>query len=166
MKKALFLLTLRSGDAGQPLGDRNEPLRTWSLPVSFGAVLTTIRARSDAAYRRLLGAFVTFYASSLCNAHWGELVRARPGNRLEIGMNFQGLDATQAADIWRPFLDWVTTQDDIVPTPTSIVSGPGRQRWDGAAIEKYLPGTIRRDDRPGAPAANFFGWPTLPRPDT
>jgi hypothetical protein len=73
MKKALFLLTLRSGDAGQPLGDRNEPLRTWSLPVSFGAVLTTIRARSDAAYRRLLGAVVTFYASSLCNAHWGEL---------------------------------------------------------------------------------------------
>jgi hypothetical protein len=32
---------------------------------------------------------------------------AMPGNRLEIGMNFQGLDKAQVTAIWQPFLDWV-----------------------------------------------------------
>jgi hypothetical protein len=131
-------------------------LRTWALPTRFGAVSTTIRARSNEAYRRLIGAFVAFYAGSLCNPHWGELARAMPGNRLEIGMNFQSLDQEQAAAIWRPFLDWVAAQDDLAATPPAILAGPGRYRWDAAMLEKYLPATIRHDDRPGAPAANFF----------
>src|SRR5205814_1129609 len=37
-----------------------------------------------------------------------------------------------------------------------IVAGPGRYRWDGAMLEKLVPDLIRRDDRPGAAAANFF----------
>ncbi|HEY6432736.1 MAG TPA: FAD-dependent oxidoreductase, partial [Acetobacteraceae bacterium] len=131
-------------------------LRTWELPASFGAVSTTIRAKSDDAYGRLLGRFVAFYASSLCNPHWGELAGAMPGNRLKIGMNFQGLDKAQATAIWRPFLDWVAAQDDLAATPAAIFAGPGRYRWDGAVLEKYVPGLIRHDDRPGAPAANFF----------
>jgi FAD/FMN-containing dehydrogenase len=131
-------------------------LRTWALPESFGAVSTAIRARSDDAYRRLIGAFIAFYASSLCNPHWGELARAMPGNRLEIGMNFQGLDKAQATAIWQPFLDWVAAQDDLAATTPAIFAGPGRYRWDGARLEAYVPGAIRHDDRPGAPAANFF----------
>lgn len=131
-------------------------LRTWELPASFGAVSLQIRAKSDGAYRKLIGAFVAFYAESLCNPHWGELAQAMPGNRLEIGMNFQGLDMAQATTIWRPFLHWVAAQDDLAATPPAIFAGPGRYRWDGAMLEKYVPGTIRRDDRPGAPAANFF----------
>jgi FAD/FMN-containing dehydrogenase len=132
-------------------------LRSHDLPASFGAVSTTIHAKSDVAYRRLLGAFVSFYAESLCNPHWGELARAMPGNRLDIGMNFQGLDKAHAAAIWQPFLDWVRGQDDLsLESPPTVVAGPGRYRWDGFMLEKYLPGTIRHDDRPGASAANFF----------
>ena len=131
-------------------------LRTWDLPVSFGAISTTIRAQSDDAYHRLLTRFVAFYASSLCNPHWGEIVRAVPGNRLEIGMNFQGLDKSQTIAIWQPFLDWVAAQADLIVTPAAVFAGPGRYRWNGAMLDKYVPGDIRRDDRPGASAANVF----------
>ena len=131
-------------------------LRTWGLPASFGAVWTTISAESDDAFRRLIARFVTFYASSLCNLHWGELARIMPGNSLEIAMNFQALDQAQAAALWRPFLDWTAAQSDLVTTPPVILAGPGRYRWDGAMLAKYVPDAIRRDDRPGAPEANFF----------
>jgi hypothetical protein len=131
-------------------------LRTWELPARFGAVSTDIQARTDEAYRQLLGAFVTFYAENLCNPHWGELAQAMPGNRLKIGMNFQGLDRGQAMAIWQPFLNWVAAQDDTTATPLVIVAGPGRHRWDGVMLEKHVPGAIQRDNRPGAPASNFF----------
>jgi FAD/FMN-containing dehydrogenase len=131
-------------------------LRTWALPESFGAISMSIRARSDEAYRRLIGAFVAFYAENLCNPHWGELARAIPGKRLEIGLNFQGLDEANVTEIWRPFLHWIEGQDDLAATAPAIFVGPGRYRWDGTMLEKYVPDAIRHDDRPGAPAANFF----------
>ena len=131
-------------------------LRTWTLPASFGVVSTMIRAASDNAYRKLLGAFIAFYAENLCSPRWGELARAMPGNRLEIGMNFQGLDQAQATTIWQPFLHWVASQDDLTATPATIIAGLGRYRWDAAMLDKYVPGTLQHDDRPGAPAANVF----------
>jgi FAD/FMN-containing dehydrogenase len=147
---------LKGGGAGSYGVVTRLTLRTWDLPASFGAISVAIQARSDDAYRRLIGALVAFYAGSLCNPHWGELVRLLPGNRLEIAMNFQGLDKAQAAAVWRPFLGWIAAQDDLGAAPPSIVAGPGRYRWDGAMLEKHLPEMIRRDDRPGAPAGNFF----------
>src|SRR5206468_5164323 len=42
-------------------------LRVHSLPENFGAVNMTIKATSDAAYRRLIGLIVAFYARSLMN---------------------------------------------------------------------------------------------------
>ena len=131
-------------------------LRTWDLPKTFGTVTVSFRAGSDDAYRRLLTAFVAFYAEHLCNPHWGELARLIPGRRLEIGMNFQGLDRDEAAAVWRPFLAWVEAQGDLTATPSSVVAGPGRYRWDGEMLDKFVPGTIRHDDRPSAPAVNFF----------
>ena len=131
-------------------------LRTHELPATFGAVSTSIRAQSDAACRRLLGRFIAFYAEALFNPHWGELATLRPDNRLQISMNFQGLDKIEATALWQPFLEWVTAQDDLVMTPPSIIAGPGRYRWDGAFLETHAPGAVLRDDRPGAPAANFF----------
>ncbi|MBB5457298.1 hypothetical protein [Paraburkholderia sp. Cpub6] len=51
-------------------------LRTHELPAVFGLVSCAVVARSDVAYKRLLGRFVAFYADRLCNRHWGELTRA------------------------------------------------------------------------------------------
>jgi FAD/FMN-containing dehydrogenase len=147
---------LKGGGAGSFGVVTRLTLKTWDLPDAFGVVATTIRAKSDEAYRRLLSEFVAFYAEQLFNRHWGELAKLLPDNRLEIAMNFQGLDKAQAAAIWGPFLDWAGSQDDLAATPAAIVAGPGRHRWDGPALEAFAPGSVLFDDRPGAPAANFF----------
>ena len=147
---------LKGGGAGSFGVVTRLTLRTWELPASFGMVSTTIRATSDEAYRELIKAFVAFFAENLCNPRWGELARIMPNNRLEIRMNFQGLEKTEAADIWRPFLARVTADDHLTVTPPAIFAGPGRYRWDGSVLEKYMSEAIRHDDRPGAPATNFF----------
>ncbi len=147
---------LKGGGAGSFGVVTRLTLRTWDLPDTFGLIATTIHAKSDEAYRRLLSGFVAFYAEKLFNPHWGELAKLLPDNRLEISMNFQGLEKAQATAIWQPFLDWAAAQDDLTATPAVIVAGPGRHRWDGPVLEAFAPGTVLYDDRPGAPAANFF----------
>ncbi|MEX3809554.1 FAD-dependent oxidoreductase [Paraburkholderia sp. BR13439] len=132
-------------------------LRTHELPEVFGLVSCAVVARSDLAYQRLLGRFVALYADSLCNRHWGELVTLLPGKRLRIAMSFQGLGKEEVATLWQPLWDWIGLQDDLTMTAApSIVAGPGRIRWDGKALARYVPGLVRFDDRPGAPDANFF----------
>jgi FAD/FMN-containing dehydrogenase len=132
-------------------------LRTHDLPAFFGAVFTTIRATSDAAFRRLIGRIVSFYSESLLNPHWGEQVALRPGNILAIAMVFQGLDQQQAETIWRPFLDWLadSPQDFSIESAPWIAPVPARRFWDPTAL-KELPGVVLTDDRPGAPEANVF----------
>ncbi len=49
-------------------------LRTHALPEFFGAAFMTIKATSDAAFRRLIGRVVGFYNESLFNPHWGEQI--------------------------------------------------------------------------------------------
>jgi hypothetical protein len=131
-------------------------LRTWDLPPTFGQIATSINVASNEAYRRLVGRFIAFYADALCNPHWGELVRLMPGNRVRIGMNFQGLDRSQAMAVWQPFLDWVSGQNDLTMTTPAIVAGPGRRRWDATTLAKFAPGSVLFDDRPNAPTENFF----------
>ena len=67
-------------------------LRTHELPELFGGAWGTIKARSDAAFRRLIARFVGFYADSLFNPHWGEQVTFGPDNTLNSRMVCQGLD--------------------------------------------------------------------------
>src|SRR5918995_3510647 len=49
-------------------------LRTHALPDFFGAVNMTVKATSDAAFRRLVGKVIDFYRESLLNPHWGEQI--------------------------------------------------------------------------------------------
>jgi FAD/FMN-containing dehydrogenase len=132
-------------------------LRTHDLPAFFGAAFMTIKATSDAAFRRLIGRIVGFYSESLFNPHWGEQIAFRPGNVLAIAMVFQGLDQQQAETIWRPFLDWLagSPQDFSIESEPWIASLPARRFWDPAFL-KGLPGIVLTDDRPGAPEANVF----------
>src|SRR4029079_5157002 len=52
-------------------------LKVHPLPATFGAVNFTVRAASDAAYRRLVAMAVDLYADRLMNPHWGEQMRLR-----------------------------------------------------------------------------------------
>jgi FAD/FMN-containing dehydrogenase len=134
-------------------------LRTHELPTAVGGVYATIHAQSTAAFRRLVGQFIAFYADNLFNPHWGEIVTLRPGNRMDIRMGFQGLDQQQAEAIWRPFFDWVVAampDDFAYRLGPAIRSVAARRAWDPAFLKAFLPGGVLVDDRPGAPADNIF----------
>src|SRR5215831_1170563 len=133
-------------------------LRTRLLPDFFGGILVSIKAASDVAYRRLIARFVDFYTEALFNRHWGEQVSFQPGNELEVFMLFQDLDQQQATAVWQPFLDWLaeSPQDFTIAAPPRILAIPARNFWDPDFLRKNLPGMVRADDRPDAPAANLF----------
>jgi FAD/FMN-containing dehydrogenase len=134
-------------------------LRTHALPSFVGGLHATIQAQSDAAFRRLVARLVAFYADSLLDPHWGEIVTLRPRNRLDIRMAFQGLDQLQAEAIWQPFFDWVVTampDDFAYLQPPWIRAASARHAWDPAFLKAYVPGALMADDRAGAPADNVF----------
>src|SRR3984957_5332715 len=137
-------------------------LRTHDLPEFVGAAILTIEAKSDDAYRRLIGRIVAFYNEALFNPHWGEQIAFRPSNVLMINMTFQGLGQQQAQATWKPFLDWLAAapQDFTMTRAPIILALPARHFWDPAFL-KMLPGVVIADDRPGAPAANVFWAATL-----
>jgi FAD/FMN-containing dehydrogenase len=134
-------------------------LRVHPLPETFGAVNFSVRARSDSAFRRLIGMTIDFYSRSLMNPHWGEQIRLLPGNVLRVMMVFQGLERSQAVDVWQPFLDAVAAAADldIDFAPLKIVATSARSFWSPTLVKKLL-GFIGSDDRPGAPEGNVF-WP-------
>ena len=141
-------------------------LRTHSLPEFFGAVFATIKATSDAAFRRLISQMMSFYSSNLFNPHWGEQIAFRPGNVLAIGMVFQGLDQKEAETIWRPFFDWLAAspKDFAIVEPPRILAAPARHFWDPGFLKK-LPGIVLADDRPGAPKPIYSGRATSKKRD-
>lgn len=135
-------------------------LRTHELPETFGAVNFTVRASSPAAYRRLVGMALDFYAGSLMNPHWGEQMRFRPGNVLAVAMVFQGMGRSEAVATWEPFFDALerAPQDFSVDfSPLKIVSTSARTFWSPTLLKRTL-GFMKRDDRPDAPEGNVF-WP-------
>ena len=105
-------------------------LRTHELPEFFGAAWGTIKAHSDAAFRRLLARFVDFYAQQLFNPHWGEQFHVQPDNTLKISMVCQGLDKTQARAMWQPFFDWVqAAPQDFSVTEELGAGARAARRW-------------------------------------
>jgi FAD/FMN-containing dehydrogenase len=145
---------LKGGGGGSWGVVTRQTLRTFELPKYFGAAWGTIKARSDAAFRKLIARFVAHYASHLFNPHWGEEVHLGSDNTLTISpMVCQGLDATEAADDWQPFFTWVraAAQDfDIIDELGTAVI-PSRHWWDVTGNPEMIP-----DWRPGTPA--YHGW--------
>ncbi|MEO8527187.1 MAG: BBE domain-containing protein, partial [Caldimonas sp.] len=150
---------LKGGGGGSLAVVTRLTLRVHALPEDFGAVNITVQAASASAYRRLIGAMLDFYATSLMNPHWGEQVRCRPDNALRISMVFQGLTRGQAQAVWQPFLDTLAADDDwnVAFSPLKIVSTSAREFWSPTLVKRVL-GFIKSDDRPNAPATNVF-WP-------
>jgi FAD/FMN-containing dehydrogenase len=117
-------------------------VRTHDLPEYFGGANFDIKAPSDEAYRSLLRSFVSFYAEQLFNEHWGEQVKVRRENVLEIRMVSQGLNREQLLRIWQPFVDWVKKSPNgySIPWPGPIISSlPARRMWDAQWREEHWP---------------------------
>ncbi|HEY0436940.1 MAG TPA: FAD-binding protein, partial [Phenylobacterium sp.] len=126
-------------------------LATHPLPTNLGGADLTLKANSDEAFRRLLTRFVDHYATHLFNPHWGEQVRARGDNSLVVSMVFQGLTTAEAKAAWQPLLDFVAASpsDYEVKRPLSAIAAPARMFWDADMLQRFAPGQIVPDARPG-----------------
>ena len=135
-------------------------LRVHPLPETFGAVNLTVTAASDAAFRKLVALTLGFAAKTLIGPNWGEQLRFRRDNTLQVSMVFQGLSRGEAAAAWQPFFDAIAASPrefDLAFSPLRIVSTDARTFWSPTFFKRTF-GFIRRDDRPGAPEGNVF-WP-------
>ena len=133
-------------------------LRVHDLPEKFGAVNMAIKATSAPAFRRLIGLIVDFYHQDLMNPHWGEQIRFRPNNVLNISMVFQGLGRSEAQAIWQPFMESLaSTPDDfkVEFSPLKILALSAQSFWAPTMFKKLL-GFISTDDRPDASKDNIF----------
>lgn len=133
-------------------------LRTRTLPQFCGAVFGAIKARSDAAFRRLIARFTSFYKYRLFNRHWGESVRFSPANVLSFGLVFHDLDQAQAQAVFRPFLEFVAgaPEDFVMPEQIRFLAVPARHWWDPEWLEKYVPSLVHHDPRPGAQKVDIW----------
>jgi len=133
-------------------------LRTRELPENFGAVFGSIKVTSDEAYRSLIAKFIEFYHDQLFNPQWGEQVRFKPGNSIEITMLSHGLTKELAQSSWQLFENWVkqAPQDYNIEMPLTIMTIPARQLWDTAFLKQFASDLIATDDRPNAPEGNIY----------
>ncbi len=133
-------------------------LATHALPENFGAAEGRVLAKSDAAFRRLVGEFVRFYRKTLFNPHWGEQATFGSDNSLALNMVMQGLDLARARAAWQPFRDFVAAspQDFQWSEPLEVSTFPARHWWDAAYRKARDSSSILSDGRPGAPAGNVY----------
>jgi FAD/FMN-containing dehydrogenase len=133
-------------------------LKTHPLPQWFGGAFGAIKASSNDAYHELIRRFVAFYRDSLFNPTWGEQVKIRPDNVLELAMVFQGVDQAAAQAAWKPFIDFVAAspKDFSFALPLTVVALPAEYFWDAAFLKKNAPQVILHDDRADAPDGNVF----------
>jgi FAD/FMN-containing dehydrogenase len=133
-------------------------LATHDLPETFGSVSGKIQARSDGAYRRLVGEFLGFYEKSLFNPHWGEQALFDPDNSLKIHMLSAGLSDEEAESTWNPFRKFVADSPGDFTAAESIEVGtmPARRWWDYDWRAQHTPRSMKFDTRPGAPPGNVW----------
>ena len=134
-------------------------LRTRDLPAYFGAVLGTIEASTDVAYRALIAKAIAFYRSDLFNPHWGEQM-GFSGRKLHLSMLCHGLDQAQMEKVWAPFLVWVKVRAEYrFADAVKIFALPAQHMWDADFMRQHAPGVMVADDRPGAPKHHAY-WAT------
>ena len=133
-------------------------LRTRELPNLFGGVGLAVQAKSDAAFSKLIDRFLDVFGPRMTDPHWGESVTFGKDNSLSVTMVFQGLDESEAGDVWRPFVDWIAAlpADYAVTVPLKISTMPAREWWSPAYMKANRPDRGVFDERPGAPQDNMW----------
>ena len=133
-------------------------LKTRELPENFGAVFCSIKATSDETFKTLIANLIELYRGQLFNPHWGEQIRFKRDNTIEITMLSHGLTKEQAQASWQSFENWLkqSPQDYQIEMPLTIMTIPARQLWDTAFLKQFASNLIATDDRPNAPEGNIY----------
>ena len=127
-------------------------VRTHDLPELFGGAEGTVRAHTDQAFRELIMRMISFYHDNLFNPHWGEQLRFRPDNILEISMACQGLDTSAVEGIWRPLFEHIKSNPDLTVTDELWMgTHPARHCWDAVYRKSHGSTAMVNDPRAGAP---------------
>jgi FAD/FMN-containing dehydrogenase len=125
--------------------------RTHPLPRYFGWVNGKITATNDDAFQELLERFLHFYREKLSNEHWGEQVKIRGGNSIELALAFEDLTANEAEKIWQPFREWIDAHPDRFTMEARYSAIPGRKMWDRDYILRKAPNDIKT-------SGDLFWW--------
>lgn len=135
-------------------------LKTHPLPTTIGAILFSVQAQSDQAWRALVARTIDFYAEALFVPEWGEQLNFRPGRKMSVSMLCHGLDAEQIKAVWAPLLSWIADRSGeyTLGGEPMVLSVPARRFWDPDFL-RTIPGIVLRDDQPGASPDNVF-WAT------
>ena len=132
-------------------------LATHPLPDAFGVLTLRLHARSDETYRRLIARFMSLYAETMFNPHWGEQARFGPDNSLRLQLLFQGIDKEQARAAIEPLLAFARTESDLDGVETlSISTLPARYLWNAWLLRLFARSAVQFDGRPGASWTDFW----------
>jgi FAD/FMN-containing dehydrogenase len=150
------LLWALKGGGGSTFGVITKlTLRTHDLPSEAGAISADITAKDENSFTTLIELVIDFCRRRLLSPHWGEQIIFRPRNILQVRTEFQGIDEREARQIWREFFDAARANPDLSLGEINIVSAPMKKAWDPAFL-RTIPGAIAVDNRPDAPADNFY----------
>lgn len=147
---------LRGGGGGTFGIVTRATMRTHPIPQFFGWLNGSLTAKSDEAFRELVERFLIFYHENLSNEHWGEQVKFRGDNSIELALAFQGLSENSAKTIWRSFLTWLEHNPDKFEAKTRFAVIPGRKMWDYKFIQQKYSSAIETDKRSGQPVGQFW----------
>lgn len=122
-------------------------------PDRAGLVMGKITADSDDAFRRVIERMLAFYNEHLNNEHWGEQFTFGMDNTVSLFLTFQGLGREEVERLF------ATLEGPGVRLETSLVTCTGADLWNPTFWEQKIPGFVKRDPRPGAPADRFWWGP-------
>jgi FAD/FMN-containing dehydrogenase len=118
-------------------------LQTHELPNYFGILHGKITAKTDEAFKELLESFINFYHNHLNNEHWGEQIKIKPDNSIDIALNFQGLSIKEAEKIWEPFINKIH-QSESQSIETKVLACSANKYWDYQYLAKNHPDHVKK----------------------
>lgn len=118
-------------------------LETHELPNYFGIFHGKISAKTEERFKELLESFINFYHDHLNNEHWGEQIKIKPDNSIDLALNFQGLSVEEAEKVWEPFIKKVS-QSESLSIETNILACSANKYWDYQYLAKNHPDHVKK----------------------